>query len=56
MSRPEWLEILRGLMGSEHMGDVSREINKMHDLLNLPRPQGDPCDGYTDEDWDAVEL
>lgn len=34
------LGILRGLMLSDHLGDVRDEIDFLHDLIGLPRPEG----------------
>lgn len=42
--------ILRGLMVSDHLGDVRDEIDHLHDLIGLPRPEG----GF--EEWTADDL
>jgi hypothetical protein len=46
--------IMRGLMVSENMGDVHEEINHLHDLVGLPRPEGNFLDGWTENDFDQV--
>ena len=46
--------VLRGLMVSENLGDVHDEINLLHDLIGLPRPEGNFDDGWTDKDWAAL--
>lgn len=43
--------IIAGLMVSENMGDVHEEINHLHDLVGLPRPEGNFLDGWTRDDW-----
>lgn len=48
------LGIIGGLMVAEHLGDVADEINHLHDLAGLPRPEGDFLDGWTPADWKAV--
>lgn len=32
--------ITRGLMLSDHLGDVRDEVDYLHDLMGLPRPEG----------------
>ena len=49
------LGIIRGLMLSDHLGDVRDEIDFLHDLAGLPRPEG----GYgewTKEDFRRVGI
>ena len=48
--------ILRGLMVSENLGDVHDEINLLHDLIGLSRPEGNFNDGWTDKDWAALGV
>jgi hypothetical protein len=48
------LGIIRGLMVAENLGDVADEINHLHDLAGLPRPEGDFLDGWTERDWENV--
>lgn len=43
--------IIGGLMVSENLGDVHDEINHLHDLAGLPRPQGNFGDGWEAADW-----
>ena len=38
-------------MVSENLGDVHEEINHLHDLVGLDRPEGDFLDGWTSADW-----
>jgi hypothetical protein len=47
--------ITRALMLAENLGDVHDEINHLHDLLGIPRPEGNFLDGWTDTDFRAVE-
>lgn len=53
-SRFSLLGILQGLMLSENMGDVHDEINHLHDLVGLARPQGDFLTGWTEQDLRKV--
>jgi hypothetical protein len=48
------LRIIRRLMMSENLGDVHNEVNLLHDLIGLPRPEGDFNYGWTDKDWAAL--
>lgn len=50
------LGIIGGLMLSENLGDVHDEINHLHDLVGLPRPEGGFLDGWTDQDMRNVGL
>ena len=54
--RMSLLGILGGLMVSENLGDVHDEINLLHDLIGLPRPEGNFLDGWTEQDWAAVGV
>lgn len=45
------LGIIRGLMVAENLGDVHDEINHLHDLVGLPRPEGNFAEGWTEQDW-----
>lgn len=49
------LGIIRGLMLSDHLGDVHDEINHLCDLAGIPRPEGNYVDGWTEDDWRNVE-
>lgn len=42
--------ILGGLMLAENLGDVHDEIDHLHDLIGIPRPEGNHLDGWTDQD------
>lgn len=44
------LGIIGGLMHADNLGDVHDEINHLHDLIGLPRPEGNFLDGWTDQD------
>ena len=46
--------IIRGLMLSENFGDVHDEILHLHDLIGLPRPEGNFLEGWTDADFAAL--
>ncbi|HYJ22997.1 MAG TPA: hypothetical protein VEW07_13355 [Solirubrobacterales bacterium] len=48
------LGILRGLMLSDHFGDVRDEVNHLHDLLGIPRPEGGYAEGWTAQDLEQV--
>lgn len=52
--RDSLLGILSGLMLSENLGDVHDEIDLLHNLIGLPKPEGNFLDGWTDSDWAAV--
>lgn len=43
--------IIRALMNAENLGDVRDEINHLHDLAGIPRPEGDFLEGWTEQDW-----
>lgn len=43
--------IISGLMVADNLGDVADEINYLHDLAGIPRPEGDFIEGWTDQDW-----
>lgn len=45
------LGIIGGLMCADNLGDVHDEINHLHDLVGLPRPEGNFQDGWTEADW-----
>jgi hypothetical protein len=45
------LKIISGLMTSGNLGDVHDQINFLHDLIGIPRPEGDFLGGWTDQDW-----
>lgn len=48
--------IIGGLMMSDHLGDVRDEIDYLHDLVGLPRPEGGFADGWTERDLRNVGL
>jgi hypothetical protein len=48
------LGIIGGLMHAENLGDVHDEINHLHDLAGLPRPEGDFLEGWTPSDWMTI--
>jgi hypothetical protein len=48
------LGIIGGLMLADHLGDVADEIDHLHDLVGLSRPEGDFIEGWTTNDWKAV--
>ena len=48
--------IVGALMVSDNLGDVHEEINHLHDLIGLPRPEGNFLDGWTDKDMLNVML
>jgi hypothetical protein len=50
------LGIIAGLMHAENLGDVADEINLLHDLAGIPRPEGDFIDGWTDNDMLNVGI
>lgn len=43
--------IIGALMVADNMGDVHDEINHLHDLVGIPRPEGNFLDGWTEQDW-----
>jgi hypothetical protein len=50
-SRFSLLGIIGGLMVAGHLGDVHEEVFYLHDLVGLPRPEGNFENGWTDQDW-----
>jgi len=50
------LGIIGGLMVAENLGDVHDEINHLHDLIGLPRPEGGFIEGWTAQDLRNVGL
>lgn len=48
--------IIAGLMLADNLGDVADEINHLHDLIGLDRPEGNFSDGWTDKDLKRVGL
>jgi hypothetical protein len=50
------LGIIGGLMLSDNLGDVRDEIDHLHDLIGLPRPEGGFVDGWTDDDMRRVGM
>lgn len=55
-SRFSLVGIIGGLMLSDHLGDVHDEIIHLHDLIGMPRPEGNYLDGWTDEDFLNVGI
>ena len=53
--RTTLLGILGGLMSCENLGDVHDEINLLHDLIGLSRPEGNFLEGWTDQDRLTVD-
>lgn len=43
-------------MVADNMGDVHEEINHLHDLLGLPRPEGNFLQGWTEDDLQRVDV
>lgn len=56
--RSQLLAVLRGLMLAENLGDVHDQINRLHDVLSIPRPEGSFLEGeeWTDQDRRNVGL
>lgn len=48
--------IIGGLMLADNLGDVHDEINHLHDLAGIPRPQGSYEEDWTDDDWRNVGI
>ena len=48
--------IIGGLMVAGNLGDVHDEINLLHDLAGIPRPEGNFLDGWTVADYARVGL
>jgi hypothetical protein len=48
--------IIQGLMLSDNLDDVHDEINYLHDLVGLPRPEGSFLEGWTEKDMQNVEA
>ncbi len=46
-------KVIRRLMLAENLGDVHDEINALHDLFGLPRPEGGFFE-WTDNDFAAI--
>lgn len=43
-------------MVSDNFGDVHEEINQLHDLAGLPRPEGNFLDGWTEQDFRQLNM
>lgn len=54
--RAKLIEILRGLMLAETLGDFHDEIFGICDLIGIPRLIGNYAAGWTEQDWESVEL
>lgn len=56
--RKTLMGITRGLMLSENLGDVHDEINELHDLLGLLRPEGTFLYGepWTERDFERLST
>ena len=52
--RGSLLGIIQGLMVAENLGDVHDELNLLHDLVGIPRPEGGFLMGWTEQDWANV--
>jgi len=48
--------IIGGLMMVENKGDLLDEINNLHDLAGIQRPEGNFQDGWYKEDLQRVGL
>lgn len=48
--------IIAGLMVADDLGDVGDEINHLHDLVGLERPEGNFADGWTNADLMRVGI
>ncbi len=48
--------IIRGLLLSDHLGDVADEINHLCDLVGIARPEGNFMDGWTEQDKNLYGL
>jgi hypothetical protein len=48
--------IIAGLMLADHFGDVADEINHLHDLIGLPRPEGGFVGGWAESDFAALGM
>jgi hypothetical protein len=48
--------IISGLMVADNLGDVHEEINHLHDLVGLPRPEGNFLDGWTEQDFRQLNM
>lgn len=46
--------IIGALMVADNLGDVADEINHLHDLAGIPRPEGNFLDGWTEQDWRSL--
>lgn len=55
---PEEREALLGamqtLMVADNFGDVHEVLNALHDLADLPHPEGDYLQGWTESDYANV--
>lgn len=50
------LEVLSGLMLSDHLGDVHDQINRLCDLFDLDHLEGDYETGWTQNDCEMVGI
>lgn len=54
--REQLLAIMGGLMMSDNMGDVHDEINRLCKVLDVPEPEGNYLEGWSDADLERVGL
>lgn len=48
--REALLSAIRSLMVADNFGDVHDALNGLHRLAELPEPEGDYLDGWTEDD------
>lgn len=48
-------DAIAGLMLSDHLGDVHREINQLTDALGMERLKGNFTNGWHKQDWENVQ-
>jgi len=48
------LGIIGALMLADNLGDVHEEINHLHDLVGISRPEGNFLEGWAPSDWRNV--
>lgn len=51
MDKQKVKESLSSILYAEHMGDVQRELSRLADLLDLPRPVYNESDDYSDHPY-----
>lgn len=50
------LGIIKGLMVADNLGDVNEELNHLCDLVGIDRFEGNYLDGWTEKDWESVDV